>query len=48
MSAHANTHEHTVAGENAHAGQGMVLLDIGGDVGALVVRMPAALRRCPP
>ena len=26
---------------NAHAGQGSVLLDIGGDVGALVVWMPA-------
>ncbi len=25
---------------NAHAGQGSVLLDIGGDVGALVVSMP--------
>ncbi len=28
--------------ENAWAGQGAVLLDIGGDVGALVVRMPAS------
>ncbi len=27
--------------ENPHAGQGSVLLDIGGDVGALVVTMPA-------
>ncbi len=26
--------------ENPHAGQGSVLLDIGGDVGALVVTMP--------
>ena len=26
--------------ENPHAGQGTVLLDIGGDVGALVVAMP--------
>jgi len=26
--------------ENPHAGQGAVLLDIGGDVGALVVTMP--------
>jgi hypothetical protein len=26
--------------ENPHAGQGMVMLDIGGDVGALVVTMP--------
>jgi hypothetical protein len=29
--------------ENAWAGQGAVLLDIGGDVGALVVEMPAAM-----
>jgi len=29
--------------ENPHAGQGMVMLDIGGDVGALVVTMPAAM-----
>lgn len=29
--------------ENPHAGQGPVLLDIGGDVGALVVTMPASL-----
>ncbi len=28
--------------ENPHAGQGSVLLDIGGDVGALVVTMPLA------
>ena len=28
--------------ENAWAGQGAVLLDIGGDVGALVVAMPAS------
>ena len=27
--------------DNSHAGQGAVLLDIGGDVGALVVEMPA-------
>ncbi len=27
--------------ENPHAGQGPVLLDIGGDVGALIVTMPA-------
>jgi hypothetical protein len=26
--------------ENPHAGQGMVVLDIGGDIGALVVTMP--------
>src|SRR6266568_4122721 len=28
---------------NLHAGQGPVLLDIGGDIGALVVTAPAAL-----
>lgn len=29
--------------ENPHAGQGAVMLDIGGDVGALVVTMPVAM-----
>ena len=29
--------------ENPHAGQGSVVLDIGGDVGALVVTMPREL-----
>lgn len=29
--------------ENPHAGQGCVLLDIGGDVGALVVSAPAGM-----
>ena len=29
--------------ENPHAGQGSVLLDIGGDVGALVLSMPPAM-----
>jgi hypothetical protein len=29
--------------ENPHAGQGTVMLDIGGDVGALVVSMPDAM-----
>lgn len=29
--------------DNGHAGQGSVLLDIGDDVGALVVLLPAAL-----
>lgn len=29
--------------ENPYAGQGSVLLDIGGDVGALVVTMPATM-----
>jgi hypothetical protein len=33
------THDH-VHEDNSHAGQGAVLLDIGGDVGALVVTMP--------
>jgi len=28
---------------NGHAGQGAVLLDIGGDIGALVVTMPPAM-----
>jgi hypothetical protein len=32
-----------VSHENPHAGQGAVLLDIGGDVGALVVTMPASM-----
>jgi hypothetical protein len=31
---------HSAAVENPHAGQSAVLLDIGGDVGALVVWMP--------
>lgn len=31
------------ASENAWAGQGAVLLDIGGEVGALVVTMPASM-----
>ena len=34
------------ATENPSAGQGPVLLDIGGDVGALVVTMPPALEGC--
>ena len=29
--------------ENPYAGQGPVMLDVGGDVGALLVRMPASL-----
>ena len=33
----------TVVHENPHAGQGSVLLDIGGDIGALVVAMPASM-----
>jgi hypothetical protein len=42
MSGHAHPHPH--AAENPHAGQGMVLLDIGGEVGALVVHMPQSMR----
>jgi hypothetical protein len=33
----------TTVAENPNAGQGSVLLDIGGDIGALVVIMPPAL-----
>jgi hypothetical protein len=33
----------TVRQENPYAGQGAVLLDIGGDVGALIVTMPAEM-----
>ena len=33
----------TVQAENPHAGQGTVMLDIGGDIGALVVLVPASL-----
>jgi ABC-type Zn2+ transport system substrate-binding protein/surface adhesin len=29
--------------DNSHAGQGAVVLDIGGDVGALVIRAPASM-----
>ena len=32
-----------IENENPHAGQGSVMLDIGGDVGALVVSMPLAM-----
>ena len=35
--------EHVHGPENPHAGQGSVMLDIGGDVGALVVTMPVAM-----
>src|SRR4051812_2365109 len=39
----AMTHSETAPPvENAWAGQGAVMLDIGGDVGALVVTMPAS------
>jgi hypothetical protein len=37
------THDHTHPHENPHAGQGSVLLDIGGDIGALVVTMPVSM-----
>jgi hypothetical protein len=37
------SHVHGHSHENPHAGQGSVLLDIGGDVGALVVTMPASM-----
>jgi hypothetical protein len=33
----SQTHVHE---DNSHAGQGMVVLDIGGDIGAVVVTMP--------
>jgi hypothetical protein len=39
MNGHPQVHEH----HNAGAGQGPVLLDVGGEVGALVVTMPAQL-----
>ncbi len=35
--------EPAAAPENPHAGQGAVMLDIGGDIGALVVSMPASM-----
>ena len=30
--------------DNSHAGQGPVMLDIGGDIGAVILTMPAALK----
>jgi hypothetical protein len=42
MHVHDHTHDSDHS-ENPYAGQGSVLLDIGGDVGALVVEMPEAL-----
>lgn len=39
---HDHAHPHLDA-ENPHSGQGSVLLDIGGDIGALVVAMPASM-----
>ena len=39
---HTHTDEHSHE-DNSHAGQGMVVLDIGGDVGALVVTMPESM-----
>jgi hypothetical protein len=42
--AHTHGHEHPHPHEDlSYAGQGAVLLDIGGDVGAAVVTMPAEL-----
>jgi hypothetical protein len=40
---HPHPHPHPVEPHNTGAGQGPVLLDVGADVGALVVRMPAQL-----
>ncbi len=43
---HSHTDDHThphVHEDNSHAGQGMVVLDIGGDVGALIVSMPQSM-----
>lgn len=42
MSAHTAAHPHSHA-ENPWAGQGAVLLDIGDEVGALVVEMPPSM-----
>ncbi|MET0521219.1 MAG: hypothetical protein ABW156_04495, partial [Jiangellaceae bacterium] len=39
----ATTEAATAQAENPFAGQGSVLLDIGGDVGAVVVLMPAEM-----
>lgn len=40
----AHSHEVAAGGEeNPFAGQGAVLLDIGGDIGAIVVEMPAQM-----
>lgn len=42
----SEAHSHEVAAgseENPFAGQGAVLLDIGGDIGAIVVEMPAQM-----
>jgi hypothetical protein len=38
-----HTHPHPAEDENPFAGQGAVMLDIGDDVGALVVQMPARM-----
>ena len=40
---HRHPHSHPVEQANAFAGQGAVLLDIGGDIGALVVMMPQTM-----
>ncbi|WP_380169302.1 hypothetical protein [Jannaschia sp. R86511] len=39
----AHPHPHHVSAHNPHAGQGPVVLDIGGDVGALVLHTPGSL-----
>lgn len=39
---HSHGHDHA-RDENPHAGQGTVMLDIGGDVGALVVLTPPSM-----
>jgi len=39
----SEAHVHPVVEENPFAGQGAVLLDIGGDIGAIVVEMPAEM-----
>ena len=44
MNAHTHAHPHSHADtENPWAGQGAVLLDIGDEVGALVVEMPPSM-----
>jgi len=40
---HTAGHPHPHSHENPHAGQGAVLLDIGEDIGALVVTMPETM-----
>jgi hypothetical protein len=40
---HGHSHDNGPFHENPHAGQGSVLLDIGGEIGALVVTMPSSM-----